>query len=58
MNFHLHDNQGGSLYLNADERWAIIGSAATADRPVGTLCTVLYDTSQPAGRPIEISAYP
>ena len=41
---NLYDTQGRRLYLTADERRAFIGSAATADRPVRTLCTVLHDT--------------
>src|SRR4051794_21988645 len=40
----LHDTQGRRLYLTADERRAFIGSAATAARPVRTLCMVLHDT--------------
>ena len=40
---NLYDTQGGRLYLTADERRAFI-AAATADRPVRTLCTVLHDT--------------
>jgi integrase/recombinase XerD len=40
----LYDTQGRRLYLSADERRAFIGSAATAARPVRTLCTVLHDT--------------
>src|SRR3954469_9470662 len=40
----LYDSQGKRLYLTADERRAFIGSAAIADRPVRTLCTVLHDT--------------
>jgi site-specific recombinase XerD len=39
----LHDVEGRRLYLNADESRAFLGSAATADRPVGTLCTILHD---------------
>jgi integrase/recombinase XerD len=35
---------GRRLYLTADERRALIAAAATADRSVRTLCTVLYDT--------------
>jgi integrase/recombinase XerD len=41
---NLHDTQGRRLYLTADERRAFIAAAATADRPVRTLCTVLHDT--------------
>src|SRR5688572_14408374 len=41
---NLYDSQGRRLYLTADERRAFIGSAATADRPVRTLCMVLHDT--------------
>jgi integrase/recombinase XerD len=40
----LHDSQGKRLYLTNDERRAFIAAAATADRPVRTLCTVLHDT--------------
>jgi integrase/recombinase XerD len=40
----LYDSQGKRLYLTADERRAFIAAAATADRPVRTLCTVLHDT--------------
>ena len=36
--------RGRRLYLTADERRAFIAAAATADRPVRTLCTVLHDT--------------
>jgi integrase len=39
-----HDIQGRRLYLTADERRAFIAAAATADRPVWTLCRVLHDT--------------
>src|SRR5687768_12195536 len=41
---NLYDTQGRRLYLTADEHRAFIGSAATADRLVRTLCTVLHDT--------------
>ena len=41
---NLYDSQGRRLYLTADERRAFIAVAATADRPVRTLCTVLRDT--------------
>jgi integrase len=41
---NLYDSQGRRLYLTADERRAFIAAAATADRPVRTLCTVLRDT--------------
>ena len=41
---NLYDSQGRRLYLTADERRAFIAAAATADRPVRTLCTVLHDT--------------
>jgi integrase/recombinase XerD len=41
---NLYDIQGRRLYLTADERRAFIAAAATADRPVRTLCTVLHDT--------------
>jgi integrase/recombinase XerD len=42
---NLHDAQGRRLYLTAGERRAFVAAAATADRPVRTLCTVLHDTS-------------
>jgi integrase/recombinase XerD len=41
---NLYDIQGRRLYLTADERRAFIAAAATASRPVRTLCTVLHDT--------------
>jgi integrase len=41
---NLHDAQGRRLYLTAGERRAFVAAAATADRPVRTLCTVLHDT--------------
>jgi len=41
---NLHDTQGRHLYLTADERRAFIAVAATADRLVRTLCSVLHDT--------------
>ena len=41
---NLYDTQGRRLYLTVDKRRAFIGSAATADPPVRTLCTVLHDT--------------
>ena len=41
---NLYDTQGRRLYLTADERRTFIAAAATADRPVRTLCTVLHDT--------------
>jgi integrase/recombinase XerD len=41
---NLYDIQGRRLYLTADERRAFIAAAATANRPVRTLCTVLHDT--------------
>src|SRR3954469_23703836 len=40
----LYDSQGKRLYLTADERRAFIAAAATAARPVRTLCMVLHDT--------------
>jgi len=40
----LHDTQSRRLSLTADEHRAFIGSAATAARPVRTLCMVLHDT--------------
>jgi integrase/recombinase XerD len=40
----LYDSQGKRLYLTADERRAFIAAAATADRLVRTLCSVLHDT--------------
>src|SRR5690242_483746 len=41
---NLHDAQGRRLDLTADERRVFVTAAATADRPVRTLCTVLHDT--------------
>ena len=41
---NLHNTQGRRLYLTADERRAFIAAAATADRLVRTLCSVLHDT--------------
>lgn len=41
---NLHDIQGRRLYLTTGERRAFVAAAATADRPVRTLCTVLHDT--------------
>ena len=40
----LHDGRGRRLYLTGEERAAFLAAAATAPRPVRTLCGVLCHT--------------
>jgi integrase len=40
----LYDREGRRLYLTAAEREAFVEAAAKADRPICTLCSVLYYT--------------
>jgi integrase len=41
---HLYDSEGRRLYLTSAERDAFLDAATQADRPVRTLCAVLYYT--------------
>ena len=40
----LYDTQGRRLYLTSAERDAFLDAATQADRPIRTLCSVLYYT--------------
>ena len=40
----LYDTQGRRLYLSSAEREAFLDAATQADRPIRTLCSVLYYT--------------